>query len=142
MTNDNKLHRSANTVSPKEQAQTPPKVEAKEQAPVPPKVGAKEQVPEPPKVGAKEQEPKPPKVEVKEQAPKPPKVETKEQAPKRVRIRMIPIWLRLIIVGVFLLLSVVFGLMFGYSVLGDGKAIDALKWDTWQHIIDIMRGVE
>lgn len=118
MTNDNKLHRSANTVSPKEQVQTPPKVEAKEQAP------------------------EPPKVEAKEQAPEPLKAEDNEQAPKRVRIRILPIWLRLIIVGVLLLLSVVFGLMFGYSVLGDGKAIDALKWDTWQHIIDIMRGVE
>ena len=118
MTNDNKLHRSANTVSPKEQAPTPPKVEAKEQ--VPPLS----------------------KVEAKEQASKRTKAEDNEQVPKRVRIRMIPIWLRIIIVVVLLMLSVVFGLMFGYSVLGDGKAIDALKWDTWQHIIDIMRGVE
>ena len=60
----------------------------------------------------------------------------------KVRIRLIPVWLRVILVLCLLMVVVVVGLMFGYSVLGDGNALDVLKWGTWQHIIDIMRGVE
>ncbi|MER1998527.1 MAG: DNA-directed RNA polymerase subunit beta [Lysinibacillus sp.] len=60
----------------------------------------------------------------------------------RVRIRLIPVWLRVILVLCLLIMVIVFGLMFGYAVLGDGNASDVLKWSTWQHIIDIMKGVE
>lgn len=58
------------------------------------------------------------------------------------RIRLIPIWLRLIIILVLLIVAIVVGLMLGYSVVGDGKAIDALKWGTYEHIFDILRGKE
>lgn len=60
----------------------------------------------------------------------------------RVRVRLIPIWLRIIIVLVLLLLAVVFGAMFGYAILGDGDVSDTFKPDTWKHIFDIMNGVE
>lgn len=40
-----------------------------------------------------------------------------------------------------LVLMVVFfvcGLMIGYGVVGGGSALDVLKWDTWQHILDFL----
>lgn len=57
-----------------------------------------------------------------------------------VQIRMFPIWLRIIIVLVLLIIAAALGSMIGYGVIGDGSAKDALKWETWQHIIDIMSG--
>lgn len=66
-----------------------------------------------------------------------------EAKPKRwVRIRLIPIWLRILIVLLAIAAAVALGLMFGYGVLGEGKAVDALKPDTWKHILDIIRGEE
>nr|WP_255259909.1 DNA-directed RNA polymerase subunit beta [Lentibacillus sp. CBA3610] len=57
---------------------------------------------------------------------------------KRPRRRIFPIWLRLIVVLVLSAVSLVIGLMVGYGVIGDGNPTDALDWDTWQHIIDIV----
>nr|WP_316046874.1 DNA-directed RNA polymerase subunit beta [Planococcus glaciei] len=37
-------------------------------------------------------------------------------------------------------LAMVLGVMVGYGVIGDGEPADALKWETWQHILDIMSG--
>ena len=67
-----------------------------------------------------------------------------EQIPTsgRVRIRLIPIWLRILIVLVLLVAAVAFGAMFGYSVIGEGEASDIFKKATWQHIFDIMNGVQ
>ena len=59
---------------------------------------------------------------------------------KWVQIRMFPIWLRILLVILFLAGAAVIGLMVGYGVLGDGEPKDALKWDTYQHIIDIKDG--
>lgn len=56
------------------------------------------------------------------------------------RIRLIPIWLRVVIVLLLWFFVVIFGLMIGFSVLGDGNALDVLKWETWQHILDIVSG--
>ena len=61
---------------------------------------------------------------------------------KWVQIRLIPIWLRVIIILVLLLLAVASGLTVGYSILGDGESSDVLKWSTWQHLIDIITGKE
>ncbi|HHY21040.1 MAG TPA: DNA-directed RNA polymerase subunit beta [Bacilli bacterium] len=61
---------------------------------------------------------------------------------KRDRIRMFPIWLRLVIIVLCCVLSLVGGVMFGFGVIGDGKPLDALKFETWQHILDLMNGVE
>ncbi|MCP1143635.1 DNA-directed RNA polymerase subunit beta [Lysinibacillus endophyticus] len=56
--------------------------------------------------------------------------------------RLFPIWLRLLIVFILLFLAICFGVMIGYGVIGDGKPLDALKWGTWQHILDIINGKE
>ncbi|GMB09403.1 DNA-directed RNA polymerase subunit beta [Thermolongibacillus altinsuensis] len=70
---------------------------------------------------------------------KQPKQENEEKrTSRRFRRRLIPIWLRLIIVAVLVVISTAIGAMVGYSVLGDGKPLDALKPSTWQHIIDLV----
>lgn len=69
--------------------------------------------------------------------------ETETEQPKKtwwVQIRLFPIWLRIILVIAILAIALVLGVMVGFGVIGDGKAADALKWETWQHIIDIMTG--
>ena len=57
-----------------------------------------------------------------------------------VQIRLFPIWLRIFIVIALVALAAVLGAMVGFGVIGDGKPADALKWETWQHIFDIMSG--
>ncbi|WP_102348282.1 DNA-directed RNA polymerase subunit beta [Bacillus sp. Marseille-P3661] len=57
---------------------------------------------------------------------------------RRGQIRLIPIWLRLLIITVLVCLSILAGLMVGYGVIGDGKAADALKVSTWQHLVDLV----
>lgn len=57
-----------------------------------------------------------------------------------VQIRLFPIWLRIIIVIALIALAAVLGAMVGFGVIGDGRPADALKWETWQHIFDIMSG--
>ncbi|MCM3571057.1 DNA-directed RNA polymerase subunit beta [Neobacillus mesonae] len=64
--------------------------------------------------------------------------ETSEQTDKRIRVRLIPIWLRLILLVVFMLISVMAGAAVGYGVLGNGKPIDVFKVSTWTHIIDLV----
>lgn len=58
---------------------------------------------------------------------------------KKVRIRKFPIWLRIIVILILAVLSLMVGLMVGYGVIGEGNAVDALKVETWQHIIDIVQ---
>ncbi|MDQ0428329.1 hypothetical protein QOZ98_001155 [Planomicrobium stackebrandtii] len=57
-----------------------------------------------------------------------------------VQIRLFPIWLRIILVIALIALAAVLGAMVGFGVIGDGRPADALKWETWQHILDIMSG--
>jgi hypothetical protein len=57
---------------------------------------------------------------------------------ERPRRRMFPIWLRIIVVLSLAVTALVVGLMVGYGVIGDGNPIEALKVDTWQHLIDII----
>ena len=59
---------------------------------------------------------------------------------KWVQIRMFPIWLRILLVILFLAGAATAGLMIGYGVLGDGEPLNALKWETYQHMIDIKNG--
>ncbi|MFD1852151.1 DNA-directed RNA polymerase subunit beta [Oceanobacillus bengalensis] len=61
---------------------------------------------------------------------------------KKPRRRIFPIWLRIIIVSIAACAALVAGLMIGYGVLGDGNPTDALRTETWQHIIDIVTKVE
>jgi len=57
---------------------------------------------------------------------------------KRIRIRLIPIWLRVIIVAILLVVSAISGAMVGYSVMGNGKAMDVFDKSTWTHIVDLV----
>ncbi|QFT90873.1 DNA-directed RNA polymerase subunit beta [Bacillus sp. THAF10] len=63
-----------------------------------------------------------------------------EKAPKKLkwRIRLIPIWLRLVIILAIMAVAVVAGAMFGYAILGGGEPMDVLKKETWQHILDLV----
>jgi flagellar basal body-associated protein FliL len=73
--------------------------------------------------------------------------QTREQMEKKkeserknelVRIRLIPIWLRLVLLMVFMFTAVVAGAVVGYSMLGGGKASDVFKASTWTHIRDLV----
>lgn len=68
--------------------------------------------------------------------------EIDEKQSKWVRIRLIPIPLRILLVLVLIVVTATIGVIVGYSYIGDGAAGDALKWETWQHIFDIMNGKE
>ena len=69
----------------------------------------------------------------------------KTDVPKKtfwVQIRMIPIWLRLILIILLIGIVTVIGLRIGYSYIGDGNPEDVLKKETWVHIFDIIKGKE
>jgi hypothetical protein len=57
-----------------------------------------------------------------------------------VQIRMFPIWLRILIIITLFGGAATAGLMVGYGVIGDGTPKGALKWETYQHILDIKDG--
>jgi|SRR5690625_1995177 len=56
--------------------------------------------------------------------------------------RIFPIWLRIIVVLILSAAALIVGLMIGYGIIGDGVPTDALKFETWQHIIDIVKKEE
>ncbi|WP_042470931.1 DNA-directed RNA polymerase subunit beta [Bacillus ndiopicus] len=69
----------------------------------------------------------------------------KKETSRRIRwvqIRLIPIWLRIVLILALLAGAAIGGVMIGYGLLGGGEASDALKWSTWQHILDIIEGKE
>lgn len=70
------------------------------------------------------------------------KKDQKQKKEKKQRIRKFPIWLRLITVFVLIIISLIVGLIVGYSVFGDGSAMDVFKISTWQHIFDIVNKEE
>lgn len=60
---------------------------------------------------------------------------------KRERIRLIPIWLRLIIIVVLGGAALMAGLIIGFGVIGNGdNAWDVLNPELWYAIIDTIRG--
>ncbi|MCR8850599.1 DNA-directed RNA polymerase subunit beta [Rossellomorea sp. SC111] len=62
-----------------------------------------------------------------------------ETKPSRwVRVRMLPIWLRILLFILLLAGSLVLGAVIGFAGIGDGKPADVFKAETWQHIIDIV----
>ena len=63
-----------------------------------------------------------------------------EKSIRWVRLRLIPIWLRVVLVVILWMAVATVGLTVGYGIIGDGQASDALKWSTWQHLLDIMNG--
>lgn len=62
----------------------------------------------------------------------------RKQKPRKLRTRLIPIWLRVIIVLVLIVAFFIIGTMIGYGVIGDGDPADVLKKETWTHIQDII----
>jgi cobalamin biosynthesis Mg chelatase CobN len=64
--------------------------------------------------------------------------ERKNKGKKAPRVRVFPIWLRILIFLALTLLALIAGLMIGYGIIGDGNPIDILKVETWRHIIDIV----
>ncbi|KWW20897.1 MULTISPECIES: DNA-directed RNA polymerase subunit beta [Peribacillus] len=63
-------------------------------------------------------------------------VETKPH--RRIKVRLLPIWLRLLIVIGLIFIAVLSGALLGYSVIGGGHALDVFQKSTWTHIIDIV----
>jgi DNA-directed RNA polymerase subunit beta len=62
-----------------------------------------------------------------------------EAKPKsRIKVRLLPIWLRLLIVIGLIFIAVLSGALLGYSVIGGGNAMDVFQKSTWTHIIDIV----
>jgi Mn2+/Fe2+ NRAMP family transporter len=68
------------------------------------------------------------------------KERSKEEAPRkgRIRVRLIPIWLRIIIVALLIFLSVMVGAAVGYGVLGNGEVKDIFTKSTWTHIVELV----
>jgi cobalamin biosynthesis Mg chelatase CobN len=62
----------------------------------------------------------------------------KKQKREKYRVRLIPIWFRLIIVIILLAISLVSGAMIGYGVVGNGDPMDVFHKSTWQHIHDVI----
>lgn len=61
---------------------------------------------------------------------------------KWVQLRMLPIWSRVLLVIILLVIVAFIGLRIGYGVIGDGDPADILKKETWTHIVDIVKGKE
>ncbi|NGP46727.1 DNA-directed RNA polymerase subunit beta [Bacillaceae bacterium SIJ1] len=64
--------------------------------------------------------------------------DTKDRRRLRQRIRLFPIWFRLLALVLMTGLALIAGAMIGYGVVGDGHPMDVLQWSTWQHIIDLV----
>lgn len=62
----------------------------------------------------------------------------KKREKQKFRIRLIPIWLRLLIVIILLAASLLSGAMVGYGVVGNGDPMDVFHKETWQHPFDVV----
>ena len=60
-----------------------------------------------------------------------------KQANGKIRIRLIPIWLRLVLLLAGIVCMATLGTLIGYSVMGDGKPYEIFDKETWIHIIDL-----
>lgn len=59
-----------------------------------------------------------------------------------VQMRILPIYVRIILVIVLLIVVAIIGLRIGYGYMGDGDPSDVFKKETWTHITDIIKGKE
>ncbi|KHF38745.1 hypothetical protein LQ50_19505 [Halalkalibacter okhensis] len=64
----------------------------------------------------------------------------RKKRPKKERLRLIPIWLRLLLAILLVGGSLILGVILGYSVIGGKDAGEATKPETWYHIVDMIRG--
>jgi glucan phosphoethanolaminetransferase (alkaline phosphatase superfamily) len=63
---------------------------------------------------------------------------TEESSSRKIRIRLFPIWLRIVLLLFFMAIAAISGAMIGYGVLGDGKPTDVFDKKTWQHVFDLV----
>lgn len=63
---------------------------------------------------------------------------TLRQRRKKVRVRLIPVWTKVTIVFLLLILSLLAGAVVGYGVIGNGDPSEALDTATWTHILDMI----
>lgn len=75
---------------------------------------------------------------VKAKKPNPQESKKQETETVKSRRRHFPIWLRLIVIAALMVVCLVAGAIIGYSVVGDGKAGDVFKKETWTHISDLI----
>lgn len=66
--------------------------------------------------------------------------EENKKTRKKGRERLIPIWARLLIILVLLILSVIAGLITGYGIVGEGDTFQILKWETWSRFLEFING--
>ncbi|MFB5662715.1 DNA-directed RNA polymerase subunit beta [Alteribacillus sp. HJP-4] len=60
---------------------------------------------------------------------------------KGERVRLIPIWARLLVISACLLISILAGLIVGYSIIGDGDSIfRVMSPGSWDSLFDFMHG--
>lgn len=64
--------------------------------------------------------------------------EEKASPKQKIRVRLFPIWLRIVVIILVIAVSVLAGAVVGYSVMGNGKATDTFKKDTWMHIVNLI----
>ncbi len=64
--------------------------------------------------------------------------ESEKKSMRKIRIRLIPIWLRLVLIAILVTISVMSGIAVGYGVIGDGKVSEAFDKSTWQHLVDLV----
>ncbi|HEU5138766.1 MAG TPA: DNA-directed RNA polymerase subunit beta [Bacillales bacterium] len=62
----------------------------------------------------------------------------KRRGKHKYRIRLIPIWLRLLIVVILLAASLAAGTMVGYGVVGKGDPMDVFDKQTWMHVYNVV----
>ena len=67
--------------------------------------------------------------------------EPKEELGMKFRIRLFPIWLRIIVVVLSVFVAFVIGSMIGYGVIAVGNPTGVLQKSTWTYIVDLVNKV-
>ncbi|MEQ6390137.1 DNA-directed RNA polymerase subunit beta [Bacillaceae bacterium S4-13-58] len=62
-----------------------------------------------------------------------------KKAGKKPRIRLIPVWVKILLVVILCAVALAVGAMIGYGIIGDGNPKDVFQKETWQHIIDLVK---
>jgi hypothetical protein len=57
---------------------------------------------------------------------------------RRKRSTSMPIWLKLSLASVLLILSLVIGLIVGFALVGPGSVAEAYDWDTYKHMYNLV----
>lgn len=66
------------------------------------------------------------------------KRQQEKQQKKRYRLRLMPVWLRVVVLLLLCIFALVVGTMIGFGVIGGGQAFDVFHKETWQHIYDVI----